>query len=170
YDPQSKGKIERFFKTVQTRFYPLLQANLVHSLEELNERFWRWLEKDYHRKVHASLEGRTPHEVFHAQLENITYLEDPSILDTIFLKREQRKVKADSTITLNKQLYEVPSRFIGFSIDVRLDEHGVYIFEDNKKVAEAMPVSMKDNAHVKRSRSPFSLSQVDEQKEERDHV
>ncbi|MBL5769312.1 MULTISPECIES: DDE-type integrase/transposase/recombinase [Heyndrickxia] len=170
YDPQSKGKIERFFKTVQTRFYPLLQANPVHSLEELNERFWRWLEEDYHRRVHASLEGRTPHEMFHAQLENITYLEDPSILDTIFLKREQRKVKADSTITLNKHLYEVPSRFIGSSIDVRLDEHGVYIFEDDKKVAEATPVSMKDNAYVKRVRSPFSVSQVEEQKEERDHV
>lgn len=170
YDPQSKGKIERFFKTVQTRFYPLLQTNQAHSIEELNERFWRWLEEDYHRKVHASLEEKTPHEVFHSQLENIKYLEDPSILDTIFLKREQRKVKADGTITLNKQLYEVPSRFTGFSIDVRLDEQGVYIFEDGKKVAEATLVQMKDNAHVKRIRSPFSLPQADDVKEEKDHV
>jgi putative transposase len=170
YDPQSKGKIERFFKTVQTRFYPLLQVDLAHSLEELNERFWRWLEEDYHRRVHASLEGKTPHEIFHSQLEQLTFLEDPSILETIFLKREQRKVKADSTITLNKQLYEVPSRFIGSSIDVRLDEQGVYVFEDDKKVAEATLVSMKDNAHVKRVRSPFSVSQSAEGKEEQDHV
>ena len=169
YDPQSKGKIERFFKTVQTRFYPLLQAAPAHSVEELNERFWRWLEEDYHRRVHASLEGKTPHEVFHSQLESIKFLEDTSILDTIFLKREERKVKADGTITLNKKLYEVPSRYIGTSIDVRMDEHGVYVFEDDKKVAEATLVSMKDNAHVKRVRSPFSLSQA-EVKEEQDHV
>lgn len=86
------------------------------------------------------------------------------------MKREQRKVKADSTITLNKQLYEVPSRFIGTSIDVRLDEHGVYVFEEDKKVAEATLVSMKDNAHVKRFRSPFSLTESPEVKQEQDHV
>jgi putative transposase len=170
YDPRAKGKVERLFKTIQTRFYPLLQADPVHSLEELNERFWSWLEKDYHRRVHASLEDKTPHEVFQSQLKDITFLEDLSILETIFLKREQRKVKADGTITLNKQLYEVPSRFIGHSIDVRLDENGVYIFEEDKKVAEAIPVSMKDNAHVKRGRSPFSLTQTAEVKGEQDHV
>lgn len=170
FDPRAKGKIERMFKTVQTRFYPLLQTEPAQSLEELNERFWRWLEENYHRKVHASLDGKTPHEVFQSQLKDITFLEDPSILDTIFLKREQRKVKADGTITLNKQLYEVPSRFIGHSIDVRLDEKGVYIFENNKKVAEAIPVSMKDNAHAKRVRSPFLLNSAAEEKEERDHV
>ena len=170
YDPQSKGKIERFFRTVQTRFYPLLQVDPAHSLKELNDRFWRWLEEDYHRRVHASLEGKTPHEVFHAQLENVLFLEDPTLLETIFLKREERKVKADGTITLNKQLYEVPSRFIGTSIDVRLDEHGVYVFEDDRKVAEATPVSMKDNAHAKRVRSPFALSQSTDVKEEQDHV
>jgi len=60
----------------------------VESLEELNERFWRWLEEDYHRREHASLDGKTPHEVFHSQLESITFLEDTSILDSIFMKRE----------------------------------------------------------------------------------
>jgi len=172
YDPQSKGKIERFFKTVQTRFYPLLKAEPVESLEELNERFWRWLEEDYHRREHASLDGKTPHEVFHSQLESITFLEDTSILDSIFMKREQRKVKADGTISLNKQLYEVPSDFIGYSVDVRLDDTGVYIFKDDKKVAEAKPVSMTDNAHVKRVRSTFSVTQPaeEEMKEENQRV
>lgn len=169
YDPQSKGKIERFFKTVQTRFYPLLQAEPAGSLEELNERFWNWLEEDYHQRVHASLEGRTPLEVYREQLNQLTFLENPSILDTIFLKREHRKVKADGTITLNKQLYEVPSRFIGTSIDVRLDEKGVYIFEEDQKVAEAKLVSMKDNAYAKRVRSPF-LKADDQVEEGIDHV
>ena len=101
YDPQSKGKIERFFKTVQTRFYPLLDMNPVHSLEEMNERFWRWLEEDYHRKPHASLNGKTPHEIFLSQNHTVQFLEDRTVLDSIFLKREFRKVKADGTISLN---------------------------------------------------------------------
>lgn len=168
--PKVKVKIERFFRTVQTRFYPLLKTNPVHSLEELNERFGQWLEQDYHRKTHASLNGRTPHEVFHEQLDSVLYLEDPIILDMVFLKRAYRKVKADWTITLNKQLYEVPPRFIGLSVDVRLDERGVYIFEDGEKVADAQLVSLSDNAHVKRIQSPFSYSASHSEKGGLDNV
>lgn len=113
--------------------------------------------------MHASLDGQTPHGVFHSQLENVKFLENPSILDSIFLKREQRKVKADGTITLNKQLYEVPPRYIGQSIDVRLDDQDVFVYEEGKEIAKLKLVSMKDNARVKRNRSPFS---VPDQKEE----
>lgn len=169
YDPKSKGKIERLFKTIQTRFYPLLKSDPVHSLGELNDRFWQWLEVDYHRRPHASLEGKTPHEVFQSQLDSITFLENVSMLETIFLKRAERKVKLDGTITLDKQLYEVPSSYIGQKIEVRMDERNVFVFEEGKKVAEAIPVSIHDNAHVKRGQSPFALS-ITAPEEETDHV
>ncbi|STO11516.1 Transposase and inactivated derivatives [[Flavobacterium] thermophilum] len=161
YDPQSKGKIERFFRTVQTRFYPLLEMNSPKSLEELNERFWKWLEEDYHRKPHASLNGKTPHEVFQSQVHLVSFVEDSDWLDSIFLKREYRKVKADGTVTLNKQLYEVPPRFIGQSIELRYDEQGVYVYEDGQRVAEAFLVRFEDNAYVKRHRSPFAAVPVE---------
>ena len=170
YDPQAKGKIERFFKTVQTRFYPLLGTKPAMSLDELNERFGRWLEQDYHRRVHASLDGQSPLEVFQSQLTDIVFLDDPSLLDTVFLKRHHRKVKSDGTITLEKKLYEVPPRYCGYSIDIRTDEHGVYIFEDDKKVAEALPVRMEDNAHVKRIRSPFTPTEIVNNKDGEQHV
>jgi hypothetical protein len=170
YDPKAKGKIERLFKTIQTRFYPLLKANPVRSLEKLNERFWQWLEVDYHRKAHASLDGKTPHEVFQSQLNTITFIEDLSILDTIFLKRAARIVKLDGTITLDKKLYEVPSQYIGQKIEVRMDEQAVYVFEDDKKVAEAIPVIMHDNAHVKRGQSPFAVSDASRKGEGPNHV
>ena len=86
------------------------------------------------------------------------------------MKREQRKVKPDGTISLDKRLYEVPSRFISQSIDVRMDDKGVYFFENDRKVAEVTLVSLKDTAHVKRSCSPFSLSQTAIIQEEQDHV
>jgi hypothetical protein len=160
YDPQSKGKIERFFRTVQTRFYPLLYTDPVHSLEELNKRFWEWLEKDYHRKVHASLQGKTPHEVYQSQLQQLQLLDDVTGLDSLFLKREQRKVKGDSTITLQKQLYEVPPRYIGQTIEIRMDEREVYLYEDGKEVTKLQPVSMTDNAHAKRTRRSVSFSNI----------
>lgn len=165
YDAPAKGKIERLFKTIQTRFYPLLKNDPVHSLEELNERFWQWLEEDYHRRPHASLDGKTPHEVFLSQLDHVTFLEDLSLLDSIFLKRAERKVKLDGTITLEKKLYEVPSQYIGQKIEIRMDGHKVYVFEDGKQAAEAVPVSMHDNAHVKRGQSPFAVSEGSQEKE-----
>lgn len=170
YDPKAKGKIERLFKTIQTRFYPLLKSDPVHSLEELNERFWEWLEVDYHRKEHASLNGKTPHQIFQSQLDDIRFMEDLSILDTIFLKRAERKVKLDGTITLEKRLYEVPSQYVGQTIEVRMDKQAVYVFEDGKKIAEAIPVRIYDNAHVKRGRSPFAISDTTRQEGESDHV
>lgn len=75
-------------------------------------------------------------------------------------------MKADGTITLNKQLYEVPPRFIGQSIELRHDEHGVYVYEDGRRVAEAVRVRLEDNAYVKRHRSPFAA--VPEKEGERD--
>ncbi len=70
-------------------------------------------------------------------------------------------MKADGTITLNKQLYEVPSRFIGQSIELRYDEQGVYVYEDGQRVAEAVLVRFEDNAYVKRHRSPFATVPVE---------
>ncbi|GAE95258.1 mobile element protein [Gracilibacillus boraciitolerans JCM 21714] len=108
--------------------------------------------------------------MFQSQLDRIQFLEDLSILETIFLRRAERKVKQDGTITLEKQLYEVPSEYIGQRIEVRMDHQHVYIFEDGKKVAKAVAVSMHDNAHVKRRLSPpFALSEEKQQEGEK-HV
>lgn len=170
FDPMSKGKIERFFQTVQTRFYPLLKAEPAGSLEEVNERFWRWLEEDYHRRIHASLDGQTPHQVFQEQIKSIRFLEDPSLLDSVFLKREYRKVKDDSTISLDKQLYEVPPRYIGQKIEIRMDEVDVYIYEEGKEREKIKPVSLVDNAFVKRERSSISFSDMKDEQEVEDHV
>ncbi|MEQ6391241.1 Mu transposase C-terminal domain-containing protein [Bacillaceae bacterium S4-13-58] len=85
------------------------------------------------------------------------------------LKRADRKVKLDGTITIDKRLYEVPSQYIGQKIEVRMDEQSVYIFENGKKMAKANPVTMHDSAHVKRGQSPFAVSEIS-QEEESDHV
>ncbi|MCL1948792.1 MAG: DDE-type integrase/transposase/recombinase [Turicibacter sp.] len=157
YTPQGKGKIERAFRTVQTQFYSQLKMNPVYSLEDLNKRFRSWLETEYHRSIHSSLDGQTPIQVYQNQLDSVQFLKDTSDFDLIFLKRERRKVKSDGTISLEKKLYEVPARFVGEMVDVRYDENGVYVFEDNKKAAEATLVNFSDNAHAKRGNSPFDF-------------
>src|SRR5208282_1208911 len=65
YAAWSKGKIEKFFQTVQGDFQERLRLEPVCNLEALNTRFWHWLESQYHRRAHSALGGarapaRTP--------------------------------------------------------------------------------------------------------------
>jgi putative transposase len=163
YDPQAKGKIERMFLTCKTRFYTLLKAQPASSLEELNERFWKWLEEDYHRKPHASLDGKMPLEVYLSQMERIRRVEDPTALDALFLKRANRTVKHDATFTLDNQLYEVPELYAGRKVEIRYDDQAVHVYEEGKAVAQAIVVNFTDNAHVKRDRPKLSFKDLQEE-------
>lgn len=163
YDPQAKGKIERLFLTCKTRFYTLLKAQPASSLEELNERFWKWLEEDYHRKPHASLDGKMPLEVYLSQMERIRRVEDPTALDALFLKRANRTVKHDATFTLDNQLYEVPELYAGRKVEIRYDDQAIHVYEEGKAVAQAILVNFTDNAHVKRDRPKLSFKDLQEE-------
>jgi hypothetical protein len=60
YHSWSKGKIERFFSTVQVQFLPTLVFEPVATMETLNARLWKWLETDYHQRAHGALSGESP--------------------------------------------------------------------------------------------------------------
>lgn len=154
YDPQSKGKIERFFSTVRKRFYPLLSEKPPQTLEDLNARFLRWLEEDYHRRQHSALDA-CPLDVFMAQAHELRTVSDPASLDPLFFKRVFRKVNPDATISLDNRLYEVPPRYVGQKIEIRFDPAAadcLYIYENEYCVCTARPVSFADNARTKRNR------------------
>jgi putative transposase len=160
YDAASKGKIERFFKTVQTRFYPLLKVNPASSLDELNTRFLKWLEEDYHRKPHSSLEkSMTPLDKFMSQAASLKMVSDPDSLQSLFLVRAFRKVHHDGTISVNNRLYEVPAKFIGTKIEIRFDQSDIFVYENDSCAAKAKPVIFADNAITKReSKISYALA------------
>ncbi|GAB6275384.1 MAG: hypothetical protein STSR0004_22510 [Peptococcaceae bacterium] len=167
YDAPSKGKIERVFRTVRDRFYPRLQSENLVSLNTLNQAFWNWLETDYHRAVHSSL-GVTPLDKYLSQISQVKMVEDPAMLEQLFLKREMRKVKHDGTISVNKKLYEVPQEFISQKIEVRFNPGNlkeVFIFVDGVKAALAKPVNLVDNAKAKREKHSLSFASMLEGRE-----
>lgn len=154
YDPEAKGKIERFFGTVRRCFYPSLVNEPVNSLEELNNRFWGWLDCDYHRKVHSSLNA-TPLDTYMAQIDQIRHIADPAALDFIFWHRLTRKVRNDGTITIQRKLFQVPLRYVGMRIEVRFDCYPpteVFVFEGDVSICAAEPVNIHENAQVRRNR------------------
>jgi len=163
YDPESKGKIERFFGTVRSRFYPRLDKNPPKSLEELNQRFWQWLEEDYHRKIHSAIE-MCPLDLFLSQAASVRMVSDPNLLDSLFWKREYRKVRYDATITLLNNLFEVPARLVGQKVEIRYDPSAtdvVHIYENDKAIFTTKAISLSDNAHVKRQRKDEDKSAID---------
>ena len=58
YDSPSRGKIERFFRTVQQKWLPQIDRNRPWALDELNASFARFLDKDYHRAHHHGIDAR----------------------------------------------------------------------------------------------------------------
>lgn len=55
YDSPSRGKIERFFRTVRDMFLPNIPYNEQLSIEILNNMFKEWLLKQYHHNFHRGI-------------------------------------------------------------------------------------------------------------------
>ena len=148
--------------------FSLLKAQPAASLEELNARFWDWLETEYHRRPHASLGGKLPLEVYLSQIDQVRTVADPAALDPLFLKRAKRTVKHDATFSLENRLYELPAAFAGQKVELRYDEQAVHVYVEGKAVAEAKVVRFADNAHVKRERPALSFKTLAERAGEAD--
>lgn len=162
YDAAAKGKIERFFLTVKERFYSVLAPESLTSLEALNQAFAAWLEKDYNGRTHSAI-GMAPLDYYMSQAREVRVLTDPASLDPLFLRRETRKVRHDSTITIGKRLFEVPPRYIGQSVEVRFEPHDlgeIPIYENGAEIARVRPVNLADNAKVKRDKPALRLSDI----------
>jgi transposase InsO family protein len=54
YQPQGKGKIERFFRTVRGQLLTQLSEADTASLEALNRRLWAWVEGEVAPAIHGS--------------------------------------------------------------------------------------------------------------------
>lgn len=111
YRPQGKGKIERWFLTLQTQWLPTLPKNL--SLTELNERLQDWIDSHYHQTIHSTT-GQKPLERFLGHLQ-LLRAAGPNLADA-FRWRVQRKVASDRTISLAGRLFEAPVGLIGKSV------------------------------------------------------
>lgn len=140
YAAWSRGKIERWFRTLQEDFEARLALDPVHSLEELNERLWRWIEREYHQRPHSSLEGQGPAERFVQRALNLRAADPQTDWQRLFLSRCQRRVRLDATLSLEGSLWEVPVHLRGRLVQLRFDPfewRRVEIWLDDKFVGLA---------------------------------
>lgn len=153
YDSPSRGKIERFFRTVRDMFIPNLYIEQkTFSLEELNAAFSRWLLDEYNNNTHKSIND-TPMDRYLADMSNVSIKTIvPSEADNYFHHAIFRKVKNDATVTVDNISYEVPSRYIGKKIEIRYPLENPYdlrIFENNNQVAALTKLDKHYNSEAR---------------------
>ena len=121
YAAWSRGKIERFFQTVQKDFEARLRLDPVHDLDCLNNRFWQWLEREYHRRAHSALGGESPSQRFAQKAAGLRQLPADTDWQRLFLARATRRVRLDATISLEGGLWEVPIHLCGRQVELHYD-------------------------------------------------
>ena len=119
YQPEGRGKIERFFRSCREQFLNNLDRKQTLSLEELNDRLWAWLEV-YHRTEHSSL-GTTPLLRWQRDIEHIRQLPPATDFRRLFFHRLDRVVRRDCTFLLQNRFYEAPPHLAGETIEARFD-------------------------------------------------
>jgi transposase InsO family protein len=111
YQPQGKGKIERFFKTVRTQFLPAFSGA---TLEQINSAFDVWL-GEYHSREHSSTK-QSPFRRFTSKMECLRSA--PDNLRDYFRKTVRRRVNKDRTVVVDCRLYEAPVELIGKRVEI----------------------------------------------------
>lgn len=151
-DAAAKGKIERFLKSCREQF--LCRALDLSSLRALNEQFIRWIEDDYHARVHSTL-GIKPIDRFALDLSRIRFLPPGQANDELFYAETTRVVKADNTFSFAGRRYEAPRDVRARTITVRHDPLDraapliVYLAAD--RVGEARPLHFTHNDRAPRA-------------------
>lgn len=162
HQPQGKGKIERFFKTVRAQLLSRLTAADLHSLDALNRRLWAWVEGEYHQTPHHGLHGQTPLDRWAATGEQVQFVNPATDLDDLFLFETVRKVNADRTVSLNGIVYEVDAALVGERVTLRYNPstpgRPIQVWHQHKPLQQARPVDLYANCFVKRQRPNDTLS------------
>ena len=113
YDGASKGKIERFWRTLRGHVLDRLAPGTVHTIDDLNLRLMAWVNGEYNVRPHSGLDGRTPLEVFEEEADEIRFAKGSAELEAHFVTHVERSVKNDSTCSIGGKTFEVPPHLRG---------------------------------------------------------
>jgi putative transposase len=112
-DPQARGKMERFWRTLR-------QGCLDHlgtpgSLQDVQVRLLAFLGQHYHVSPHASLMGRTPAEVYETAPRDAKPIADAELASALTV-RGRRRVRTDGTVDVGGVTFETHAGFLASKI------------------------------------------------------
>ncbi len=156
YQPQGKGKQERWFRTVRAQLLATLSEADTASLDALNRRLWAWVEAEYHHSPHRGLDGVTPLDRW-AMSQASPKLPVGLDLDALFLFEAKRRVQRDRTVSLSGALFEVDAALVGQTVTLRYDPsvpaaRGIEVWHEGRLIERARPLDAYANCFVRRNR------------------
>ena len=153
-DGAGKAKIERFWRSAKEGLVYGLDMDTVHSLRNFNDLFRDYI-RSYNLSFHSGIQY-TPFERYQATADQAKPVKSREWLDECFLNRVYRKVRKDSTISIDSLCYDVPMQFIGMKVEVRFvpsDMSSAFILYDKSH----FPIRLTDrneNCRTKRNNPP----------------
>ncbi len=161
YQPQAKGKQERWFRSVRMQLLPMLAESDTQSLDALNRRLWAWVEGEYHLSPHRGLDGDTPLDRWMTSAHDLRLVGPECDLDELFLFEQKRKVQRDRTISLHGVVYEVDASLVGETVTLRFDPsrrgRPVDVYFKGRKIEQAKRVDLYANCFVRRDHTTKAL-------------
>lgn len=124
---ETKGKIERFWRFVQSDFVRSVWE--ARTIEEVNGKFRLWLAVYNYKFKSNYFDGKTRAARYRKSGKRIRRVE----LETLLLIEERRKVTRESTISLYGKHYFIPPGYIGCRIWAKIVGNRV-LFEAGGKV------------------------------------
>ena len=152
YQPEAKGKLERWHRTFRDQFLSELDPTQIRDLDDLNARLWAWCETVYHATPHAGLAGLTPLARYQQDLPRIRALGTLAArLDELFYHRITRKVRKDATVSYQGQRFEVPYELARQRVQLVVDPHTEQVIgvedENGQSLGVATPLDAVANVH-----------------------
>ena len=158
-DGASKGKVERHFRTLKERWLYTLDLESITSLAQFDEMlkdYIRTYNTTFHRGINSS-----PMDRYLNSSYKIKQAPSAEWLDECFLNRITRKVRNDSTVSIEKVSFDVPMQFIGSRIEIRFlpdDMDSAYILFEGRHY-EIRKTNRNENCRVKRQ-NPIDYSKI----------
>ena len=150
-DGSAKGKIERMFRTVKETWLYGFDTSEIKSIDEFNAALSDYV-RTYNLTKHSAT-GETPMDRYLKTKDRINCPQSYEWLQECFLHRDRRRVRNDSTLSINKVLFDAPMQFIGQTVEVRYapdDLDSAFILFDKKRFA-LRKTNKVENCRTKRA-------------------
>ena len=113
YDPEARGKMERFWATLRQGCLNYLGA--VASLADINATLRAFLDKRYHCAPHAGLFGQTPERVY-AERPDGERAVDEKALRHALTERTRRRVSGDNIVSVDGVAWQLDQGYLAGQI------------------------------------------------------
>lgn len=126
YSPESKGKIERFNRSVDS-FFDEVSLKHCRTLDEYNKYLSIWLQECYHTREHGSLK-KSPEDAFKSSKAALRFAPADAVARA-FKRSERRKADKAGCISFRGKKYEVGLAFVGRNVTIAYDQTDIQTLE-----------------------------------------